>query len=213
MFGMKMKSTSHIPLLVAVLSVFGCMQPGSTISRVYVNRTPPDAALVKVHLDEECVTVERPYEFSGRTLHWPLIQLNPIMRSSSYIGDTQYLTTINIKKYSHAEWEKQLEWGNHITSGITNSEWKTFQEWFYSEPGTTSMKERDGFRYYLRVIKDPRIGVVEIRGEHNCFQREFLDQDDKVVRRIMDSVAFDPETQTRTEPTPAGDVLKAAPKE
>ena len=157
--------------------------------------------------------MERPYQSSDRTLLWPLIQLNAVTRSSSYIGDTQYLTTINIKKYTKAERDEQIQWRNELISGITNSEWRVWQEWFYSQPEATSMRERDGFRYYLRVMKDPRIGVIEIRGEHNCFQREYVEQDDKVVRRIMDSVTFDPETQIRTEQSPGGDSLKAAPQE
>ena len=207
-----MRKHTIITFVLSIITGVGCVQQPHDGPSVHINRTSVDS-LFPDRLHEIGVTFVRPYSMSSRVRGNPLIQFNSVSTSSSYIGDTQYMTTISIQKYSETEWKDVMDFGATLMKQITDADWLEFNKWRYSEPPLTTMRESDGFRYYLRVISDPRGGVIKISAEHNCYQREYIQEDDEIIRKIIDSVAIDPKIVKMTEQSPGGDSLKAAPQE
>ena len=192
----KMKYTMYLVLLLVVVTTSGCVQPPPTHRGVSIRRTSL-AALVTDDISSVGVTLQRPRPTWSRGWGNPLIQFNSVVTSPGYIGDTQYMTTISVEKHTTTQWADHLERGNRIAANSPQPDWRDFTKWFYSEPSETEMRERNGYRYYLRVIKDSEVGVVEIRGEHNCYQRESLQDDDEIIRTMIDSVTVTDKVKDR----------------
>lgn len=192
------------------MSGMGCVLRPIDEASVHVRRTSL-AWLVPDSIPTIGVTLVRPRPTWSGDWGNPLIEFNSVQRSQSYIGDTQYMTKISIKKFSKSAWDEQFRREQDRIAKMPTCEWREFQKWAYSEPLTTTMRESNGYRNYLRVIKDAKVGVVKIWAEHNCFQREHIDEDDTIIRRIIDSVSVDSKIITTPEPKPDGDGLKPAP--